>query len=93
MTLDVLISTFSDRITKLSLPDKKEGVRYIIVHQKFRTVRILPNDILKRSDVKYIQTETVGLTRSRNIALMSSDADLKLIADDDINFFQNLMIL
>lgn len=89
MTLDVLISTFSDRITKLSLPDKKEGVRYIIVHQKYRAVRILPNNILQRSDVKYIQTETVGLTKSRNIALMSSDADLKLIADDDITFLPN----
>ena len=89
MTLDVLISTFSDRITNLSLPDKKEGVRYIIVHQKYRAVKTLPDDILKRSDVKYIKTETVGLTKSRNIALESSDADLKLIADDDIAFLPN----
>ncbi|MEQ4701050.1 glycosyltransferase family 2 protein [Providencia rettgeri] len=86
MRIDVLISTFSDRLNTLKLPKERKNIQYIIIHQKYNDETVDVSNIKNRKDVIYIKTDTIGLTTSRNIALNASSAELKLIADDDLGF-------
>lgn len=81
--LNVLISTYGKGIENINLPKSCDGVGYIIIHQNPDNV-LWQNDSVKRDDVKYILTRTVGLSKSRNIAINNADAKYAYIMDDDV---------
>ncbi|WP_151994387.1 glycosyltransferase family 2 protein [Buttiauxella massiliensis] len=85
MKLDILISTFGERIYNIDnilLPYRKY-VHYYICHQGDIE---LNSDIafIKRNDVTYIRSHEVGVTRSRNVLIKMSQGDLIYFCDDDI---------
>lgn len=88
MKLDILISTYGNRIEKIKLPIYHANINYIIVHQGYHQIENI--ELTKRNDVTYIKTNTIGLTRSRNIALNHSKSSLALISDDDVVLSTNL---
>lgn len=83
--IDVLISTFGQRIAQLDniLKPEKDNVRYIICHQNFE---LFPptKTLLERADVKYIRSSSIGVTKSRNILLKVADGDIIYFCDDDV---------
>lgn len=85
MTLDILISTFGQRMpdieTLLLPPD--EGVHYYICHQNAPSGNV-DAEFLKRGDVTYIVTDTIGVAKSRNILIKSATADIVYFCDDDV---------
>ncbi|MNC16326.1 putative glycosyl transferase [compost metagenome] len=84
--LSIAISTYADRISKLSL-DFNPSVEYIIVHQKPLEASLEAIKNLKdRDDVSYIPTDTNGLSISRNIALENANGEYVMIMDDDVVF-------
>ncbi|EMU6536796.1 glycosyltransferase family 2 protein [Escherichia albertii] len=84
-SIDVLISTYGSRIKQVSniLHNFKRNVRYIICHQNFELYE--PSEaLLNRADVIYIRSTSQGVTKSRNILLDKSDADIIYFCDDDV---------
>ncbi|WP_394200793.1 glycosyltransferase [Shewanella waksmanii] len=88
MILDVLISTYGDRLAesiKVLMPESA-NVRYKIIHQctssKDYTAEI--ESLLDRKDVQYHRLYNRGLSKSRNKAITVSDGDISLIMDDDV---------
>lgn len=86
-TLDILISTIDDGILKVPamlLPERAD-VRYIVSvqHTIPQSLINVPAPLAYRQDVKIVFLEGKGLSRNRNNALRTSDADICLIADDD----------
>lgn len=75
--LQVLVATMHQK--DLSIKDKM-NIRCgaIIANQADR------NEILEEDDLKMITTKTRGVGLNRNIALLASEADILLFADDDI---------
>ncbi len=90
MTLDVLICTCGaeglKRVAQMELP-KVADVRYVVAWQNTekKIVVSLPDE-LRRDDVKVYSTNTMGLSRNRNIAMSHSSGDICLIADDDLRY-------
>ncbi|MFB2674379.1 glycosyltransferase family 2 protein [Shewanella xiamenensis] len=84
-TIDVLVSTFGDRVGNLKnvIKQPRPGVTYIIGHQgaDIGTLDILT---LEREDVRYFPLDSVGVTKSRNFLLMKSESDICYFCDDDI---------
>lgn len=73
--LSIAISTYADRISKLSL-DINPSVEYVIVHQKPLEASLeAVNNLKDRDDVSYIPTDTNGLSISRNIALENANGE------------------
>ncbi|WES66718.1 glycosyltransferase [Superficieibacter sp. HKU1] len=91
--LDVLISTYSDRILDIlkRLPSEKKNVRYLIGHQKYHVgVGEEVSEIINsRRDVLYFRLDSLGVTKSRNFLIKKSDADIIWFCDDDITFAEN----
>ena len=89
-TLEVLVSTFGDRIDRaLEVPlDPIPGVSWLIVHQLGDGARAAdrapPGPVPGRPDVRRVELDGRGLSRSRNRALDEGRADLLLLADDDV---------
>lgn len=94
MKLQILISTCNERIFDVvkRLPVFVENLSYIIIHQVFdgKTYNTLDKFISSRSDVKYVLTNTRGLSVSRNLALKMATGDVVLISDDDVRFDENI---
>lgn len=89
-TLDILISTYSNRIENIKniLLPENEAVRYLIGHQGYFDISC---DVLhKRKDVFYYSLESSGVTKSRNALLDRSDADIVYFCDDDVVLESNL---
>ncbi len=89
LKLDVLISVYGQgilNIDSLMLPFN-ENVQYIICHQAYKNITV-PD--FNRSDVKYIPSDTIGLSKSRNVCLKNSTADLVIFADDDVSYVDDL---
>lgn len=86
----MLISTIGfdgiDRVARMSLP-VVDRVTYVIVWQMpgMTHETVVPAQLV-RDDIRVIVSGTRGLSRSRNIAISESSADLSLIADDDTVF-------
>lgn len=87
LTLDLIIATLGpdgiERVARMVLPPM-EGVRYIVSWQE-------PGDTpvpaeLDRPDMVVLRLEGRGLSRNRNNALDHSDGDIRLIADDDLEY-------
>lgn len=86
INISIAVSTYSNRIERLVLKEYP-NVEYVIVHQSpcdmpFEIRTILEN----RSDVLYIPSETIGLSKSRNIAIKNSTGKYIIIMDDDVDF-------
>lgn len=88
--LDVLISTRGrsgiDRVAQMQLP-RVVGVTYVVSWQigDDDDADRLPES-LRRDDVVVFPTHTTGLSVNRNNSLMVSEAELCLIADDDLSY-------
>lgn len=88
MILEILISTmyrkdlsFLDRM----FPDRYEEYKILIVNQTdSRTV--LKSNL---ANIRVINSFDIGLSKSRNLAIQNSIADICLITDDDVEFLPN----
>ncbi|SQH59021.1 glycosyl transferase family protein [Aeromonas caviae] len=84
--LEICISTYGKRINRLSSLPFLNNCRYLIVHQDYVDV-FISNDAKERfsyEDITLIESDTKGLTNSRNEALKYSTEELILISDDDV---------
>lgn len=86
MTLDVLISTISragiERVAAMELP-RVDGVRYIVSWQM--PDGSVPHGLC-REDITIARLHGRGTSRNRNNAIRLSDADICLVADDDLRY-------
>lgn len=96
--LQVLLSTINDRfssveqVIRLRHPD----LSYLIVHQHVEhsdeaDVIALKSRLQERPDVRLIESESRGLSISRNICIKNATAEIVLIADDDIQYKPDLV--
>ena len=83
MKLEIIISTLLDGIFNIKI---NNNFNYLIIHQ-------IPNKNNKKyeqfiknlpSNVRYISTNTVGLSKSRNIGLNNAQGEYIWIMDDDV---------
>lgn len=91
MKICIAISTYGDRVNAIRLPEEQSGVHYLIVHQK-------PVDSnwpeKYRPDVVYLPTGSLGISKSRNVALEHAEADFLHFMDDDTTIIpQNIIRL
>jgi glycosyltransferase involved in cell wall biosynthesis len=88
--IEVLLSTLNEGINGIRI---NKNYFYLIVHQinddNESTYREFFNCKLKSDRVRYIQSDTVGLSKSRNIAIHNSCGDILWIMDDDTVLFDN----
>ena len=81
--LQVLVATMHQK--DLSIVEKMNiHCSAVIANQADR------NEILVEDDVKMITTSTRGVGLNRNIALLASDADILLFADDDVVYREDM---
>ena len=89
MTLDVLISTHGDeglmKVERMELP-KVEGVAYIVSWQIDRKNADEDNQLWHRPDVRINTHNSGGLSRNRNNSIAEAQADICLIADNDLAY-------
>lgn len=89
INVSIAVSTYSNRIEQLTLKEYP-NVEYIIVHQSPCDISSKISMLLEnRNDVSYIPTETIGLSKSRNIAIKNSKGKYIIIMDDDVDFSFN----
>jgi len=83
--LIIAISTFGRRIENIILPEEIQNVGYMLVHQT-NNESFNSEELLRRSDVIYVGDESIGISKSRNIALLRSRDHAKYvhIMDDDV---------
>lgn len=89
LNLQVLISTVDERIKHIPsvLPKKMKGIGYIICHQSNGSS--MEHLFTTRDDINYIKDNGRGLSRSRNLCIQASTAEILLIADDDVIYEDN----
>ena len=89
MTLEVEICTYGldglQRAAQMTLP-AVDGVRYRICMQNPDGLAVELPEALRRPDVDFFQHPTRGLSLNRNAALDRAEADIILIADDDLSY-------
>ena len=95
MSIDMLYSIYRDGILKFlkNIPTPKDNVTIIIVHQILAEDNyelLLEKLFLCRKDIKYFKSYTKGVTKSRNIAISKSKADIVLFCDDDVKYIDNI---
>lgn len=86
MIIHILVSTVDRGILKnkqLSELPLGQNLRMIVVNQKIGSQEDL---VMERDYVQVINSETSGLSRSRNIALKAVSEGIGVIADDDVVF-------
>jgi len=86
MTLQWLISTYGNGIQKVEnlLLHPEQGNSYLISFQDPNEVYAQMPEKLIRSDVQVFVQKDTGLSKNRNNALRLANADILVIADDDI---------
>lgn len=86
-TLDILISVKDSKIVRIkeSLPEPREGVKYIICFQYTddKYLDLIPSALEGYPDVTLLKRKEIGLSNSRNTALSYATSDLILFLDDD----------
>lgn len=86
--LQVLVCAFgpqgAQRIASLPHP-RIDGVEYLVSWQLPDGDAPVPGELM-RPDFRILKSDTRGLSRNRNIALDAADADIILIADDDLSY-------
>lgn len=92
MTLEILICTYNNRITKAAnvLMPPMHNISYLISWQQSDdfTAPELP-DTLRREDVKICTLRGKGLSLNRNNAIVCATGDICLMGDDDITYLPN----
>jgi len=85
MHLQLLISTYGERIRNLNkvILDERNNVSYLISFQVGDTNIEIP-EYLNREDIKVITTDSIGLSKNRNIGLQNATGDIVMILDDDV---------
>ncbi|MGF1885601.1 glycosyltransferase family 2 protein [Photobacterium profundum] len=82
--VEVLLSTLNDGLDGISI---NENYHYLIIHQitngKNEQYDLLFREKIASDKVRYIQSSTIGLSKSRNIALEHAVGDILWIMDDD----------
>jgi glycosyltransferase involved in cell wall biosynthesis len=96
MTLNILISTIDQGITKVGniLRPSQPDIKYFVSHQyRDKKFKVVPEQ-LNRPDVVVSQIPGAGLSRNRNNAIRLADGYIAIIADDDVTYlpdsFQNI---
>lgn len=86
--LTVIISTLNEGITNTlgAVHIQHPMVQYLIIHQN-NTGFAIPS-LLERADITIITTQSVGLSKSRNIGLQYCQTAYALIADDDLIYVE-----
>lgn len=87
--LTVLVSTFRNRIFDIEkvLLEEHEYIKYIIVHQVEEGIEYTPflsQVFQNRNDITYVSTSTIGISKSRNVALSHIAGGIGVIMDDDV---------
>lgn len=84
--LTILISTYEDGILNMEKTVKivHPDICYLVIHQTKKTIE--NPSFLNRADITVISSNTIGLSKSRNIGLENCKTDYALIADDDIEY-------
>ena len=90
MNISILVSTYGKSNPKLqylkgSTDDK---IDFVIIHQK--PDMISGNQLSKIYGSNYYTSNTIGLSKSRNLAISKANSDICLIADDDASFVEEL---
>ncbi len=90
LTLDILICSVNTRIVRIPdiLMPEKDGVNYIVSFQytKDDYLKMIPEQLLRRRDVKFVKLRGEGLSANRNNALSYATSDLVYLIDDDTRF-------
>ena len=86
-TLDVAVCTMADGINRFAAtePPVVEGVRWVVSWQRSAGIAV-PASLAGREDIVILPCDSTGLSNNRNNALAHTDADIVLIADDDITY-------
>lgn len=90
MQLEIAISTLNHGLYKCKF---EKGVQYLIVHQ----ISDGEEDAYKRYieqecqhiQIRYLQSNSIGISKSRNIALANAGADYVWLMDDDVTLNLN----
>ncbi|MER1750080.1 glycosyltransferase, partial [Proteus mirabilis] len=82
MSIEIAISTLNDGIFNIKL---RHDFNYLIVHQitNNKDYSSYINNIYNEN-VRYISSNEVGLSKSRNLAIKNSHSDYIWIMDDDV---------
>lgn len=95
MTLDILICTIDEGIERVPevLMPPRDGVRYVVSMQWTSPEKkeLVPTVLKEREDVTLTLLEGRGLSRNRNHALECATGDIRLIADDDNRYTDELI--
>lgn len=90
LTLDILICTMNTRIVRMTdlLMPQQENVHYVVSFQytKDDYLKLIPENLINRSDVTFVKLRGEGLSANRNNALKYAQSDLVYLIDDDIRF-------
>lgn len=86
MNLQVLVSTMNQKDFKL-ITEMNIQSNVVVVNQT--DIESTEELMINNFSVKWINTKTRGLSISRNIALANADADICVIADDDLCYREN----
>ncbi|PHM62373.1 glycosyltransferase [Xenorhabdus ishibashii] len=91
MRIEILISTLNDGLFDIKINEKYIYliVHQITLHEKIGVYEKYFLEKLKNNNVRYIQSNTIGLSKSRNIALKNSVGDILWIMDDDVEILES----
>ena len=81
VNIDIAISTLNDGIYN---PKFRDDFNYIIIHQVTNKKDYHQYVLTLPSNVRYIRSDTIGLSKSRNLAIENTNADYLWIMDDDV---------
>ncbi|MEQ5621903.1 MULTISPECIES: glycosyltransferase family A protein [Providencia] len=85
--IEIAISTLNDGIHKIHFNPK---FNYLIVHQINNNKDYSHYErLIKLKNIRYIKSHSIGLSKSRNLAIKNSDADYIWIMDDDVKIDDN----
>lgn len=88
ISIDIAISTLNDGLYN---PIFKSDLNYIIIHQVTNKKDYHQYVLTLPSNVRYIQSDTIGLSKSRNLAIENTNADYLWIMDDDVEIKDGIL--
>jgi glycosyl transferase family 2 len=94
MSLEVLISTMNVS-SKEELPEgfiwlQRKGIPIVLINQ---CTTIAPVLLIKEKDILVISEKEVGLSRSRNQAIINSNRDICHFSDDDLKYVADFKLI
>lgn len=89
LNIEIGISTLNDGIYN---PKFRDDFNYLIIHQITNNVDY--NDYIQTlpKNVRYIKSNTVGLSKSRNLAIENTNSEYLWIMDDDVEIHDSALI-